>query len=45
MLSTLTTIAAIIGCLTLLIILLSAQSPRKLDYKETITINATVVDV
>ena len=45
MLSILTTFAAIIGCLTLLIILLSALSPRKLEYTETITVNAPVGDV
>ena len=42
MLSILTTIAAIIGCLTLLIILLSALSPMKLEYTETITVYAPV---
>ncbi|MEM9308815.1 MAG: hypothetical protein AAGA74_16100 [Pseudomonadota bacterium] len=45
MLSILTTIAAVIGCITLLIILLSALSPRKLEYTEAITVNATVGDV
>ena len=45
MLSILTTISANIGCLTLLIILLSALSPRKLEYTETITVNAPVGDV
>ncbi|MEM0898886.1 MAG: hypothetical protein AAGI92_02925 [Pseudomonadota bacterium] len=40
MLSILTTIAAIIGCLAVIIILLSALSPTKLEYEEVITINA-----
>lgn len=45
MLATLTIIAAIIGCIALLIILLSALSPTKLEYQETITINAPIGDV
>ena len=45
MLAILTTISAIIGCLTLLIILLSDLSPRKLEYTEHITVTAPVVDV
>ncbi|MEO1284551.1 MAG: hypothetical protein AAFV92_06700 [Pseudomonadota bacterium] len=45
MLATLTTIAAIIGCVALAIIVLSALSPTRLEYTETITINAPVGDV
>lgn len=45
MLAILTTIAAVIGCIALLIILLSALSPTKLEYQETITINAPLGDV
>ena len=45
MLAILTTIAALIGCIALLIILLSALSPTRLEYTETITINAPVGDV
>ena len=40
MLAVLTTIAAIIGCLTLTVILLSALSPTRLEYEEAVTINA-----
>ncbi|MEO1381499.1 MAG: hypothetical protein AAFU69_14300 [Pseudomonadota bacterium] len=45
MLAILTTVAAVIGCLAVLIILLSALSPTKLEYTETININAAVGDV
>ena len=45
MLAILTTVAAVIGCLAVLIILLSALSPTKLEYTETININAPVGDV
>ncbi|MEM8649893.1 MAG: hypothetical protein AAGF54_05125 [Pseudomonadota bacterium] len=45
MLSILTTIAAVIGCLTLIVMLLSALSPTRLEYEETITINAPVGQV
>ena len=40
MLSVLMLIAAAIGCLSLIVIVLSALSPTKLKYEETITINA-----
>lgn len=40
MLTILTSIAAIVGCLALIVILLSALSPTKLEYEESITINA-----
>lgn len=40
MLSILTTTAAVIGGLTLIIILLSALSPARIEYEETITIAA-----
>lgn len=45
MLAILTTVAAVFGCLGLLIILLSALSPTKLEYTETITISAPIGDV
>ena len=45
MLAVFTTIAAIIGCIALLVILLSALSPTKLEYQETITINAPIGDI
>lgn len=45
MLSILATIAAIIGCMALIIILLSALSPTKLEYEEAVTINASVEQV
>jgi len=45
MLSILTTVAAIIGCLTLIIILLSVLSPTKLEYQETIIINVPIGQV
>jgi|GEM_PF-1381192 len=45
MFAVLTTIAAVIGCIALLVIVLSALSPTKLEYTESIVINAPVGDV
>lgn len=45
MLSILTIIAAVIGCLTLLVVFLSALSPTKLEYTEAIIVNAPVGEV
>ncbi|MEO0496031.1 MAG: SRPBCC domain-containing protein [Pseudomonadota bacterium] len=42
MLSVLTTIAAVLGCLTFIVVVLSALSPTSIEYEETVTINAPV---